>query len=62
MLDLLRYSPLPASLIHKIALKAQKQSLEKQSAPLQDSAEALGGPSGHAGVEQLMPIHFAEGT
>nr|WP_244426873.1 portal protein [Bartonella senegalensis] len=29
MLDLLRYSPLPASLIHKIALKAQKQSLER---------------------------------
>ncbi|WP_455481790.1 portal protein [Bartonella sp. B35(2025)] len=30
MLDLLRYSPLPASLIHKIAIKAQKQGSLKE--------------------------------
>ncbi|WP_455476859.1 portal protein [Bartonella sp. B41] len=30
MLDLLRYSPLPASLIHKIAMRAQKQSLSQE--------------------------------
>ncbi|WP_442864446.1 portal protein [Bartonella sp. A05] len=31
MLDLLHYSPLPASLIHKIATKAQKQNLEQDN-------------------------------
>ncbi|WP_336293980.1 portal protein [Bartonella sp. CB169] len=47
MLDLLRYSPLPASLIQKIAIKAQKQSpfQEQSSAPLHDSS--------NAGVEQM---------
>ncbi|EJF74106.1 phage portal protein [Bartonella alsatica] len=64
MLDLLRYSPLPASLIHKIAIKAQKQSLEDQSvplhggesAPLHGSVETRGELNGNAGVEQLMQI------
>ncbi|WP_406604112.1 portal protein [Bartonella gliris] len=47
MLDLLRYSPLPASLIHKIALKAQKQSaLEEEQNAFQQS--------GDAGAEQMM--------
>ncbi|MET3590332.1 hypothetical protein ABID23_001438 [Bartonella silvatica] len=50
MLDLLRYSPLPASLIHKIAVKAQNQNLEEQSAPLQGNADA--------GVEQLLHSLF----
>ncbi|AFR26732.1 hypothetical protein MF1_10720 [Bartonella quintana] len=44
MLDLLRYSPLPASLIQKIALKAQNQSLvqEGQNVPAQGSTSAGG--------------------
>lgn len=33
MLDLLHYSPLPASLIHKISTKAQKQNLEQNTSP-----------------------------
>ncbi|EJF76806.1 Uncharacterised protein [Candidatus Bartonella washoeensis] len=47
MLDLLRYSPLPASLIHKIAIKAQKQSAleEEQNASQQRD---------NAGAEQMM--------
>ncbi|WP_074381597.1 portal protein [Bartonella doshiae] len=42
MLDLLRYSPLPASLIHKIAIKVQKQNLpqEEQQVPEHDSQNA----------------------
>ncbi len=35
MLDLLRYSPLPASLIHKIAIKAQNSFQEEQNASAQ---------------------------
>ncbi|WP_432417146.1 portal protein [Bartonella tribocorum] len=35
MLDLLRYSPLPASLIHKIAIKAQNTLHEEQNAAAQ---------------------------
>ncbi|ETS12144.1 hypothetical protein Q648_00888 [Bartonella quintana JK 12] len=44
MLDLLRYSPLPASLIQKIALKAQNQNLvqEGQNVPAQGSTSAGG--------------------
>ncbi|GAA5108587.1 portal protein [Bartonella jaculi] len=54
MLDLLRYSPLPASLIHKIALKAQKQSAleEEQNARSQHSGNA--GENLSAGAEQMM--------
>ncbi|GAA5100571.1 portal protein [Bartonella acomydis] len=56
MLDLLHYSPLPASLIHKIALKAQiqevadnvqEQNLEGQNMPL----NAGGGRQLHGGGE-----------
>ncbi|WP_273756860.1 portal protein [Bartonella sp. MM73XJBT] len=61
MLDLLRYSPLPASLIHKIACRAQAnevahnvqaQSLEGQNAPhsagghFSDAGELSGGTRG----------------
>ncbi|EJF76735.1 portal protein [Bartonella birtlesii] len=58
MLDLLHYSPLPASLIHKIACRTQvhevahnvqAQSLEGQSAPPHE-----GGGEFNANVEQLM--------
>ncbi|EJF97841.1 phage portal protein [Bartonella taylorii] len=58
MLDLLHYSPLPASLIHKIAIKAQKQSAENPSAPLYDSGETVGEFSGNAGVGQLLQTIF----
>ncbi|QEE09737.1 phage portal protein [Bartonella kosoyi] len=48
MLDLLRYSPLPASLIHKIALKAQNALQEEQNAAA---------PMGmHGGAEQIMQM------
>nr|WP_273755610.1 portal protein [Bartonella sp. MM73XJBT.G] len=48
MLDLLRYSPLPASLIHKIAIKAQNALQEEKN----DSAQM--GQS--VGAEQMMQM------
>ncbi|AGF76354.1 portal protein [Bartonella vinsonii] len=55
MLDLLRYSPLPASLIHKIALKTQRQNALQEA---QDAAFLSGGAggaqSGNADVERMV--------
>ncbi|WP_375630217.1 MULTISPECIES: portal protein [unclassified Bartonella] len=48
MLDLLRYSPLPASLIHKIAIKAQNSFQEEQNASAQ--------MGGNVGTEQIMQM------
>ncbi len=48
MLDLLRYSPLPASLIHKIAIKAQNSFQEEQNASAQTG--------GNVGTEQIMQM------
>ncbi|WP_375651934.1 portal protein [Bartonella sp. LB28NMGDW] len=48
MLDLLRYSPLPASLIHKIAIKAQNSFQEEQNASAQ--------MGGNMGTEQIMQM------
>ncbi|WP_330169155.1 portal protein [Bartonella grahamii] len=48
MLDLLRYSPLPASLIHKIAIKAQNSLQEEQNASAQ--------MGGNVGTEQIMQM------
>ncbi|WP_375614099.1 portal protein [Bartonella sp. AC151YNML] len=48
MLDLLRYSPLPASLIHKIAIKAQNALQEEQNASAQ--------MGGNVGTEQIMQM------
>ncbi len=53
MLDLLRYSPLPASLIHKIAIKAQNALQEEQNASVQKAATQMGA---HEGVEQIMQM------
>ncbi|WP_455473951.1 portal protein [Bartonella sp. B30(2025)] len=54
MLDLLRYSPLPASLIHKIAVKAlkQEQLQQEQEISSQHSGEAQAQQG--AGAEQIM--------
>ncbi|MCZ2158676.1 phage portal protein [Bartonella sp. 220] len=55
MLDLLRYSPLPASLIHKIALKTQRQNALQEA---QDAASLSGGDgvahNGNADVEHMV--------
>ncbi len=48
MLDLLRYSPLPASLIHKIAIKAQNSFQEEQNASAQ--------MGDNVGTEQIMQM------
>nr|WP_273758965.1 portal protein [Bartonella sp. AU55XJBT] len=48
MLDLLRYSPLPASLIHKIAIKAQNALQEEQNASAQMGR--------NVGAEQIMQM------
>ncbi|WP_375622499.1 MULTISPECIES: portal protein [unclassified Bartonella] len=48
MLDLLRYSPLPASLIHKIAIKAQNSLQEEQNASAQ--------MGNNVGAEQIMQM------
>ncbi len=48
MLDLLRYSPLPASLIHKIAIKAQNSLQEEQNASAQ--------MGDNVGTEQIMQM------
>ncbi len=48
MLDLLRYSPLPASLIHKIAIKAQNSFQEEQNASAQ--------MGDNVGAEQIMQM------
>ncbi len=48
MLDLLRYSPLPASLIHKIAIKAQNSFQEEQNASTQ--------MENNVGAEQIMQM------
>ncbi|MBX4336461.1 portal protein [Bartonella raoultii] len=56
MLDLLRYSPLPASLIHKIALKAQKQSpFQEELEPASQLKEENGMERGQqAEIEQML--------
>ncbi|WP_371923330.1 portal protein [Bartonella sp. B1098] len=48
MLDLLRYSPLPASLIHKIAIKAQNALQEEQNVSAQMGR--------NVGAEQIMQM------
>ncbi len=48
MLDLLRYSPLPASLIHKIAIKAQNSLQEEQNASAQ--------MGNNVGADQIMQM------
>ncbi|WP_455478004.1 portal protein [Bartonella sp. B10] len=47
VLDLLRYSPLPASLIHKIAVKVQAQRA------LQEDQNAVSRSSGNVGTENI---------
>ncbi|WP_455479212.1 portal protein [Bartonella sp. B23] len=54
MLDLLRYSPLPASLIHKIAIKSQTQTLDEKSHHLQNSGQGGEILGSNAGVEQMV--------
>ncbi|MBB5074323.1 hypothetical protein HNQ69_001461 [Bartonella callosciuri] len=51
---LLHYSPLPASLIHKIALKAQMQGAGEQSAPLHENDHVGGEMASNMGDENLM--------
>ncbi|UTO28121.1 portal protein [Bartonella harrusi] len=54
MLDLLRYSPLPASLIHKIAIKTQTQSQEEQNAASLEGADAGAGMPANVDVESMV--------